>query len=415
MDTQICISPFALCSLLSALCSLLFALCSLFPLLALYSLLHYPYPMVTIAFTGGGTGGHIYPGLAIIEDLKEKLPGGEYKIIWIGSNAGMDRSIVEGAGLDFFGIPAGKLRRYFYYKTIPDVFKVVAGFFASRRILKKQGVSLLFSKGGFVSVPPSAAAASLGIPVFTHESDFSPGLAPRLNLRFVRKTKGRVFMAYSDTAKFLSAKNRLSEEQMIVSGNPVRSAFRCADPAKGRAFLGLRQDERALLVLGGSQGASELNTLVRGAIADLRRHYTVVHQYGPAQDWDMPKAQGYIPLPYIKEEMPDVLAAAELVLGRSGAGTVWESAALGKPMILIPLCGSGTRGDQVENARFFERQGAALVLVGDEARPKTLSGLINTLAEDPSRRKAMENAARGIGSLDGAAIISDSIKRFFQN
>jgi UDP-N-acetylglucosamine--N-acetylmuramyl-(pentapeptide) pyrophosphoryl-undecaprenol N-acetylglucosamine transferase len=370
--------------------------------------------MMTIAFTGGGTGGHIYPGLAIIESLKEKLPVGEYKIIWIGSNAGMDRSITEGAGLEFFGIPAGKLRRYFTLKTIPDAFKVAAGFFASRRILKKQGVRLLFSKGGFVSVPPCAAAASLGIPVFTHESDFSPGLATRLNLRFVRKTKGRVFMAYSDTAKFL-AKSLLSDEQVIVSGNPVRSAFRSADPAKGRAFLGLGQDERVLLVLGGSQGARELNTLVRDALTDLRRHYTVVHQYGPAQDWDMPKTQGYIPLPYIKEEMPHVLAAAELVLGRSGAGTVWESAALGKPMVLIPLCGSGTRGDQVENARFFERAGAALVLAGDEARSENLSGIVNALAEDPSRRKAMANAARGIGSLDGTAIISDSIKRFLQN
>jgi len=135
----------------------------------------------------------------------------------------------------------------------------------------------------------------------------------------------------------------------------------------------------------------------------------VVHQYGPAQDWDMPKEQGYIPLPYIKEEMPHVLAAAELVLGRSGAGTVWESAALGKPMVLIPLCGSGTRGDQVENARFFERQGAALVLIGEEARPETLSGLVNVLAEDPSRREVMTAAARRIGSLDGTAIISDTI------
>jgi UDP-N-acetylglucosamine--N-acetylmuramyl-(pentapeptide) pyrophosphoryl-undecaprenol N-acetylglucosamine transferase len=364
--------------------------------------------MVTIAFAGGGTGGHIYPGLAIIEGLKEKLAGQEYRLLWIGSNTGMDRSIVEGAGLEFFGIPAGKLRRYFTLKTIPDVFKVAAGFFASRRILKEQRVNLLFSKGGFVSVPPCAAAASLGIPVFTHESDFSPGLATRLNLRFVRKTKGRVFIAYADTAKFLT-KSSLSKEQIIVSGNPVRSAFRSADPAKGRAFLGLGQDERVLLVLGGSQGARELNTLVRGAISDLRRYYTVVHQYGPAQDWDLPKADRYIPLPYIKEEMPHVLAAAELVLGRSGAGTVWESAALGKPMILIPLCGSGTRGDQVENARFFERQGAALVLVGDDAKPGTLSGLVNILAEDSPKREAMAAAANRIGSLDGTAIISDSI------
>ena len=150
---------------------------------------------VTIAFTGGGTGGHIYPGLAVIEQVKTRLAGQDHRIFWIGSNTGMDRSIVEGAGVEFFGIPAGKLRRYFSLKTVPDAFRVGAGYCAVRSVLKKQGADILFSKGGFVSVPPCAAAASLGIPVFTHESDFSPGLATRLNLRFVRRTGGRVFTA----------------------------------------------------------------------------------------------------------------------------------------------------------------------------------------------------------------------------
>ena len=364
--------------------------------------------MVTIAFAGGGTGGHIYPGLAVAEKLKSLLAGREYRIFWIGSNTGMDRSIAEGAGLDFFGIPAGRLRRYFSLKTIPDAFKVAAGYFSARRVLKKQKADILFSKGGFVSVPPCAAAASLNIPVFTHESDFSPGLATKLNLRFVQRTRGMVFTAYADTEKFLPAALR---KQVKVSGNPVRSVFRNADPAAGRAFLGLEQNERILLVLGGSQGAKEINALIRGALDELRRHYTVVHQYGPEQQ-AATKDDNYIPLPYIKEEMPHVLAAAELIVGRSGAGTVWESAALGKPMILIPLCGSGTRGDQVENARFFERAGAALVLSGAEANPGNLSRLVNELAEDEDRRQAMAEAARRIGSLDGAAIIGDSLIEF---
>jgi len=361
--------------------------------------------MVNIAFTGGGTGGHIYPGLAVAENLRGRQ---NCRIFWIGSNKGMDRSIVEGTGLEFFGIPSGKLRRYLSLKTIPDVFRVALGFFAARRILKKQKAHVLFSKGGFVSVPPCAAAASLGIPVLTHESDFSPGLATRLNLRFVRKTGGRAFTAYTDTVRFLSA---LPKDQVTVSGNPVRPVFRAADPAKGRAFLGLGPQERILLVLGGSQGAREVNSLVSACLGDLCRHYTVVHQYGPEQSWEIPQAKGYIPLPYIKDEMPHVLAAAELVLGRSGAGTIWESATLGKPMILIPLSGSGTRGDQVENARFFEREGAALVLVGDEANAKNLSRAVAGLAEDPLQRKSMAEAARRIGSLDGAAIIGDSISR----
>jgi UDP-N-acetylglucosamine--N-acetylmuramyl-(pentapeptide) pyrophosphoryl-undecaprenol N-acetylglucosamine transferase len=313
----------------------------------------------------------------------------------------MDRSIVTAAAVEFYGIPAGKLRRYFSLKTIPDIFRVAAGFFAARRILKKQKIDILFSKGGFVSVPPCAAAASLGIPVFTHESDFSPGLATRINLRFVRRTGGKAFITYSDTLRFMPAGLR---DRITVSGNPVRAAFRSADPAKGRAFLGLGPNERILLVLGGSQGAREVNTLVRGTLGELCRHYTVVHQYGPEQEWNIPKADGYIPVPYINEEMPHVLAAAELVAGRSGAGTVWESAVMGKPMILIPLCGSGTRGDQVENARFFEREGAAQIVSA-----QTMSCTVNLIAEDPRRREAMAEAARRIGSLDGAAIIADAI------
>jgi UDP-N-acetylglucosamine--N-acetylmuramyl-(pentapeptide) pyrophosphoryl-undecaprenol N-acetylglucosamine transferase len=363
--------------------------------------------MVNIAFTGGGTGGHIYPGLAVVEGLKNRLEGRGYRIFWIGSNVGMDRSIVEGAGLEFFGIPAGRLRRYFSLKTIPDTFRVAAGFFAARRLLQKQKADILFSKGGFVSVPPCAAAASLGIPVFTHESDFSPGLATKLNLRFVRRTWGRAFVTYADTLPLMPA---ALLDKILVSGNPVRSEFRHADPDQGRAFLGLAPERRILLVLGGSQGAREVNTLIRAALGDMCRHYTVVHQYGPEQDWDMPKAEGYIPLPYIKDEMPHVLAAAELVVGRSGAGTVWESAALGKPMILIPLRGSGTRGDQVENARFFEREGAAAVLSGDEANPENLSRIVGDIANDQSRRQAMAAAALRIGCLDGVAIIGDSVK-----
>jgi UDP-N-acetylglucosamine--N-acetylmuramyl-(pentapeptide) pyrophosphoryl-undecaprenol N-acetylglucosamine transferase len=368
--------------------------------------------MVNIAFTGGGTGGHIYPGLAVIEGLKTRLSGHDFRIFWIGSNSGMDRSIVEGAGAEFFGIPAGKLRRYFTLKTIPDVFKVVAGFFAARRILKKQKVNLLFSKGGFVSVPPCAAAASLGIPVFTHESDLSPGLATRLNLRFVRRTGGRVFVSYADTLRFIPVALR---DRVTVSGNPVRPVFRRADPAKGRAFLGLGPQERILLVLGGSQGAREVNALIRDALGELCRHYTVVHQYGPEQQWELPGTERYIPIPYIKDEMPHVLAAAELIVGRSGAGTVWESAALGKPMILIPLSGSGTRGDQVENARFFEREGAALVLsgggdTGGHAGAEALARMVSAIADDPQRREAMAQAARQIGCLDGAAIIGDAIR-----
>jgi UDP-N-acetylglucosamine--N-acetylmuramyl-(pentapeptide) pyrophosphoryl-undecaprenol N-acetylglucosamine transferase len=320
----------------------------------------------------------------------------------------MDRSLVEEAGLDFYGVPSGRLRRYFSLKTVPDSFRVIAGFFAARAILKKERARLLFSKGGFVSVPPCAAAASLGIPVFTHESDFSPGLATRINARFAARTGGAVFTAYEDTARFLPAAVR---DRVTISGNPVRGVFRAADASRGREFLGAGPQERILLVLGGSQGAQEINALVRACLPELCGYYTVVHQYGPGVEWDVPASGRYKPYAFIRDEMPHVLAAAELVLGRSGAGTVWECDVMGKPMLLVPLRGSGTRGDQVENARFFDEAGAAVVLTGEDAAPAALVKAVAALAQDGEKRSAMAAAARKIGEKDGAAIISQALSR----
>jgi UDP-N-acetylglucosamine--N-acetylmuramyl-(pentapeptide) pyrophosphoryl-undecaprenol N-acetylglucosamine transferase len=192
----------------------------------------------------------------------------------------------------------------------------------------------------------------------------------------------------------------------------VRPGFRGADAAAGRAFLGLKDGERVLLVLGGSQGAKELNALVWAALPELTKHYTVVHQTGPGNDGGPEPGGRYRPYPYFGKEMPQVLAAAELVLSRSGAGTVWESAVLGKPMVLLPLRGRGTRGDQVENAELFEKAAAAAVLnpPSPEAGPGALVRLIGELAEDPERLAAMSAAAGRIGRIDGAAVIASALE-----
>jgi UDP-N-acetylglucosamine--N-acetylmuramyl-(pentapeptide) pyrophosphoryl-undecaprenol N-acetylglucosamine transferase len=366
--------------------------------------------MVNIAFTGGGTGGHIYPGLAVAAELKKQLEknpqaGINYRIFWIGSSSGMDRSIVEEAGVEFYGIPSGKLRRYFSLRTAVDFFKVAAGFFAARKILKKQNPCLLFSKGGFVSVPPCAAAASLGIPVFTHESDFSPGLATKLNVRFVSRTGGKVFTAYDDTVRFFPEK---TWPEIIVSGNPVRDDFRNADAAKGRAFLNVTESTRLLLVLGGSQGAREINELVRAALVELTELYTVVHQTGPNQQWDLGETEKYKPFPFIREELPHVMAAAEIVMGRSGAG-IWEWAVSGKPMLLIPLTGSGTRGDQIENAGYFQKAGAAQVFAGEDANPQALIHAVKQLSQDAQKRELMAASSLEIGKRNGSSIIAHTL------
>jgi UDP-N-acetylglucosamine--N-acetylmuramyl-(pentapeptide) pyrophosphoryl-undecaprenol N-acetylglucosamine transferase len=358
--------------------------------------------MVNIAFTGGGTGGHIYPGLAAASELKQFL-GPLCSIFWIGSSRGNDAFIVKNAGLDFFGVPSGKLRRYFSLRTITDFFRLTAGFFASRNILKQMKPAFLFSKGGYVSVPPCMAAYSLGIRVYTHESDFSPGLATKIISRFVLKNGGKIFVSYSETTCFFPAKLR---DNIIVSGNPVRDSFRKANAAKGRSFLGLENDTRILLVLGGSLGAREINELVRAALPELTGLYTVVHQTGPGLKWDLQAGAKYRPYPYINDEMPDVLAAAELVLCRSGAGTVWECAVCGKPMLLLPLSGSATRGDQVQNARFFEQKGAALIFTGKTANSKTIVSAVTELAHNEGKRLSMAASSFKIGELDGKGIIA---------
>lgn len=355
--------------------------------------------MMTVVFTGGGTGGHIYPGLAVARELATMTA---CRILWIGNKDGMDRKIVEEAGIEFFGIPAGKFRRYLSLKNVSDLYNIAAGFFVSRSILSSIKPDLVFSKGGFVSVPPCAAAASLGILVYSHESDYSPGLATRLNLPFSK----RVYTAYGDTIGMLPEKYR---NRAKAVGNPVRASFYQGEASRGREFLGLPPEERILLVLGGSQGARQVNELVEASFPELSRTYVVVHQTGPNQETGLSPSDRYKPYQYIKDELPHVLAAAELVVGRSGAGTLWESASAGKPMILIPLAGSGTRGDQVLNARYFEKAGAAEVLLGSDATPTKLVQLVQSLARDETRRRSMAEASQRIGLSNAARLIAQDI------
>lgn len=343
-----------------------------------------------IVFTGGGTGGHIFPGLAVADELRQLFDnsGNKCNIIWIGSSKGMDPSIIEKSGsVDvFYGIPTGKLRRYFSLENLVDVFRIIGGCIASFFLLLKLKPVVVFSKGGFVSVPPCLAAGLLRIPVYTHECDFSPGLATRLNSRVAKK----VLLSYPETASYFG---EAFKGKLEVTGNPVRPIFYNTDRQGGRQFLGLQEGKPVLLVLGGSSGARQINSLVLDNLDFLTSHFQVVHQTGGEKSGfnenDLPKdiSGVYKHYSFIYNEMPDVLAAADLVLSRSGANSLWECAVLGKAMVLVPLCGSGTRGDQVENAHFFVKAGAGLELVGDEADSQHLQEALSKMLNEEFRKE----------------------------
>jgi UDP-N-acetylglucosamine--N-acetylmuramyl-(pentapeptide) pyrophosphoryl-undecaprenol N-acetylglucosamine transferase len=355
----------------------------------------------TLAFTGGGSGGHVYPGLAVIESLRGRGFAG--RMLWIGSSKESDRRAVEAAGVEYRAVPAGKLRREFSLENAADLFRVAAGYFASLAILREARPALLFSKGGYVSVPPCAAAASLGIPYFTHESDLTTGLATRLNAGRAE----RIVLTYENTFESLPA---ALKAKSIVAGNPVRRAIRRGDAARGRELLGAAPGLPVLLFLGGSQGARQLNELVEALLPALAGRATVVHQRGEADgSGRYPASAAYHPFAYIRDELPDILAAADLVVSRAGAGSLWECAALAKPMILVPLCGAGTRGDQVDNAAFFAEGGAATSLVGPEAAPMRLLAEILAFLGDPPRLAATGAAAFRLAGRDAAETIAGLI------
>ena len=371
-----------------------------------------------IAFTGGGTAGHIYPGLAVADELKALAhkDNKEITINWIGCSKGMDRQIVQkGIGPDgkptadaFYGIPSGKLRRYLSWQNFTDLFRIAAGYFAARRILKKLKPAFLFSKGGFVSVPPCLAAKHLGIPVYTHECDFTLGLANRLNF----KSAKNMFVSYEET----KARLPLSDQARVtVTGNPVRPVFYNTNPKAGKEFLGLSQasSKPILLVLGGSSGAKQINNLVYENLEWLCSNFIVVHQTGllnsdqnHEEELKQKFGESYKPYQFIYEQMPDVISAADVILSRAGANSIWEAAVMYKPMILIPLCGSGTRGDQVDNAKFFLEKKAAAILVGPDARAENLRLELSKMLEEKTRNEYALNIKKMVGDLRPAQNIA---------
>ena len=361
---------------------------------------------IKICFTGGGTAGHVYPGISVLDSLDEKgkKKGFESNFFWIGSSSGMEKNLLSEAEIKYYGIQTGKLRRYFSLKNFTDLFRIAAGLFQSFFILLKEKPDLVFSKGGYVSVPPVITAWLLKIPVITHESDYSPGLATRINSRFSVK----ILVSIGDTVKYFKEKYK---SRIIETGNPVRKRFFTGNASEGKKFLGIENSLPVILVLGGSQGASEINNLIRDILGKIADKYNVIHQCGE-KDYQphFGKDQvNYYQRPFFKEEFPDILASADLVVSRGGAGTIWELSAAGKASVIIPLRGSGTRGDQVMNCRFLKSIDAASVLDDEIITGEMLLEQIDKVFSDKNISEKYMKNIKIITKKDPADKISDII------
>ena len=322
--------------------------------------------MRKIVLTGGGTAGHVTPNLALIPSLREE----GYEIYYIGSIDGMEKKLVEDYGIPYYGVHTGKLRRYFDLKNLTDPLKVLLGIREAKKVLRQIDPDIVFSKGGFVAVPVVRAASALNIPVITHESDMTPGLANRLC----------VPMASAVCCTFPETMSHLPADKAVLTGTPIRSELFQGNADRGFAFTGLDRTKPVILVIGGSLGAQAVNEAVRSALPELLPKWSVVHLTGKGKlDASFEGQEGYRQYEYIKEELPDLFAMADVVISRAGANAICEIQALAKPNILIPLPAKASRGDQLLNAESFRKQGFSVVLKEETVTPHVLASAVEDL------------------------------------
>ncbi|MDN4492668.1 undecaprenyldiphospho-muramoylpentapeptide beta-N-acetylglucosaminyltransferase [Ureibacillus aquaedulcis] len=324
----------------------------------------------TIILTGGGTAGHVSLNQAIIPSLLKE----GYKVHYIGSNDGIEKELITQSfpELPYHSIASGKLRRYFSMKNFTDPFKVLAGVGQAFSVIRKVKPTMIFSKGGFVSVPVVVAAKLAKIPVVIHESDVSPGLANKIALPF----SSHVFTIFQDTLKYLPS------EQATCTGSIVREQLFEGNAIRGKKLCGFTDDKKVLLVMGGSLGSVVLNDSLRSNLPELLAAYNVIHLCGKGNvDTSLESLKGYKQFDYVTSELPDLLYAADLVVSRAGSNSIFEFLALKKPMLLVPLSATKSRGDQILNANIFERQGFAHVLEEEMLSKSTFMKAINTLSK----------------------------------
>jgi len=322
--------------------------------------------MKRIVLTGGGTAGHVTPNIALIPRLREL----GYDIHYIGSYDGIEKKLIEEYNIPYYGISSGKLRRYFNVKNFSDPFRVIKGYDEAKKLLKQIQPDVVFSKGGFVSVPVVMAAKARKIPAIIHESDMTPGLANKICIP----------SAYKVCCNFPETLSSLPEGKAVLTGSPIRQELMKGDRSAAMKLCGFTSGRPVILIVGGSLGSVVVNDAVRAILPQLLKDFQIVHLCGKGKvDHSLDQTDGYAQFEYIKKEMKDLFALADIVISRAGANAICELLALRKPNLLIPLGSNASRGDQILNARSFEAQGFSLVLEEEALTNETMLDAIHRL------------------------------------
>ena len=322
--------------------------------------------MKRIILTGGGTAGHVTPNIALLPQLKER----GYDIHYIGSYNGIEKELIEQFGIPYHGISSGKLRRYFSLQNFTDPFRVLKGFGEAKKLIQSLKPDVIFSKGGFVSVPVVIAGKQCRVPTIIHESDMTPGLANKLAIPSATKV----------CCNFPETLSHLPKEKAVLTGSPIRRELLSGDRDAALKFCKLSEAKPVILIIGGSLGSVVVNNAVRAILPELLKDFQVIHLCGKGKtDASLKELKGYVQFEYIQKELKDLFALADIVISRAGANAICELLALHKPNLLIPLSANASRGDQILNARSFERQGFSIVLEEEELSNTVLLDAIQKL------------------------------------
>ncbi len=352
--------------------------------------------MKHIVLTGGGTAGHVTPNIALLPALKNA----GFKISYIGSYNGIEKELINELNVPYYGISSGKLRRYLSLENISDIARVLKGIGEAKKLLAKLKPDIIFSKGGFVAVPVVRAAKALKIPVVIHESDMTPGLANKLSFS----------AASAVCCNFPETLDSLPKNKALLTGTPIRSALMQGSADAALEFCGLNKDKPVLLVMGGSLGAATLNDAVRRTLPLLLENFQIIHLCGKGKvNPSFLNVDGYVQYEYIKKELADMFALASIVISRAGANSISELCALAKPNVLVPLSTRASRGDQILNARSFEKQGFSLVIEEDDLTETLLNEAVLSVYEN---RQKYIDAMSSSPSTNAIDLIVKTIKNF---